>query len=217
MVRDTVASVFGAKFRITESRASAKRRLYDRSKVPASGKPQRGFYNTTGFREFPLGMPTRRNGIYDTSTVPTSTEWKRHGEASSCRRRRRAYGHVRASLIRRSVIIEMHRLSWRCFRCIMAGSLLCLGRSEQMWRLIESWETNEVHVTKYYKYIVTRFYHRVIKRASDVYSSEGWFKIITAISLKSHLQRNALRYYLNFNASAVVNSIFLIELQICED
>jgi len=76
-------------------------------KYRRAGKPHHGFYNTTGFREFPLGMLTRRNGVCDTRPCLP----RRNGKGTARR-------HLRAStaaptitctpLMHRTAIIEMH-------------------------------------------------------------------------------------------------------------
>lgn len=49
-------------------------------KYRRAASPDACFYGTTGFREFPLGMPTRTNGIrcFDVGCLD---KWKRHGRS----------------------------------------------------------------------------------------------------------------------------------------
>lgn len=103
-------SVFVAKFRVTESGAgtgAAKRRLYDRSKVPASGQAAPRFLQHNWLSRIPAWNAYEKERYMRYSAVPTSTEWKRHLRASTA-----APTVTCAPLMHRAVIIEMHRLSW---------------------------------------------------------------------------------------------------------
>lgn len=94
-------------------RVAAKRRLYDQSKVPASGQAAPRFLQHDWLsRILAWNAHEKERYIRDTRAVPTSTEWKRHGEGGIFSYLRcRAYGHVRASHMHPIVIIEMHWLS----------------------------------------------------------------------------------------------------------